>query len=583
MPRIGSVLMALLVLGAPTTLFAQSPGAAVVTPLTSASSVARGGRIDLAVRVVLPEGLHSQSNKPKDEGLIPTTLTFEPVVGATPEEVVFPPTQDFTLETGDTLRVFEREFVIGARVAVAASTPTGSITINARLRYQPCNNLMCFRPVTVPVSWTIPVVAAGATINRTLPEVFSKIAFGKGEAATIAPPAVEPAATPAGAAPTTPAGEASTTPAPLSVFAVTGTAGGYMNVETFLTFIKNAESGVQSKGAFDGRGPWAILLLVFVGGLALNLTPCVLPMIPINLAIIGGGSIGSKGSVRGFLLGSAYGAAMALVYGVLGLIVILTAGTFGTINASPWFNAGIAVLFVVLGLAMFDIGAIDFSRFSSKIRFDDGGRGTFAVAFGMGAVAALLAGACVAPVVIQVVVFASDLYAKGSVIALALPFVLGLGMALPWPIAGAGLSKLPKPGPWMNTVKHVFGVFILAMAVYYGYLAYEIVSNRWVDQAEVQASAAEKLKEGWYSSLDDGLRAAQASGQPVLVDMWATWCKNCLTMDQTTLADARVKAALAGYVKIKFQAEDPDAAGTKEIMQRFGAVGLPAYGILKAR
>ena len=66
--------------------------------------------------------------------------------------------------------------------------------------------------------------------------------------------------------------------------------------------------------------------------------------------------------------------------------------TFGTINASPWFNLAMAVLFVVLGLAMFDIGAIDFSRFSSGIRFSDSGRGTLAVAFGMGAVAALLAG-----------------------------------------------------------------------------------------------------------------------------------------------------------------------------------------------
>ena len=60
---------------------------------------------------------------------------------------------------------------------------------------------------------------------------------------------------------------------------------------------------------------------------------------------------------------------MALVYGVLGLVVILTAGTFGTINSSPWFNLGIAVLFVVLGLAMFDVILIDFSRFSSRSRY----------------------------------------------------------------------------------------------------------------------------------------------------------------------------------------------------------------------
>ena len=80
----------------------------------------------------------------------------------------------------------------------------------------------------------------------------------------------------------------------------------------------------------------------------------------------------------------------------------------------------------------------------------------------MGAVAALLAGACVAPVVIQVVLFSSNLYATGTPLALALPFFLGIGMAIPWPIAGAGIAALPKPGAWMVRVKQAFGVFILA-------------------------------------------------------------------------------------------------------------------------
>ena len=109
------------------------------------------------------------------------------------------------------------------------------------------------------------------------------------------------------------------------------------------------------------------MMLVLLGGLALNLTPCVLPMVPINLAIIGAGAQADSRH-RGFLLGATYGAAMALVYGVLGLVVVLTASSFGTINANPWFNAGIAVLFVVLGLAMFDVVNIDFSRFSGGFR-----------------------------------------------------------------------------------------------------------------------------------------------------------------------------------------------------------------------
>src|SRR5262249_52060189 len=193
-----------------------------------------------------------------------------------------------------------------------------------------------------------------------------------------------------------------------------------------------------------------------------NLTPCVLPMIPINLAIIGAGAQASSRG-RGFLLGSAYGIAMAVVYGLLGLVVILTAGTFGTINSSPWFNLGITILFVVLGLAMFDVLLIDFSKYSSN--FGTGAsRGSVVLAFSMGAVAALLAGACVAPVVIQVVLFSSNLYSTGTKIALALPFCLGLGMAIPWPIAGAGLASLPKPGMWMVRVNQAFGVFILATA-----------------------------------------------------------------------------------------------------------------------
>ena len=260
---------------------------------------------------------------------------------------------------------------------------------------------------------------------------------------------------------------------------------------------------------------------------------------------------------------------------------MLTAGTFGTINASPWFNAAIALLFVLLALAMFDVFAIDFSRYSTKFGTGGARKGSVALAFVMGAVAALLAGACVAPVVIQVVLFSSNLYATGTTAALALPFVLGLGMALPWPLAGAGISALPKPGAWMVRVKQVFGVLILGTAVYYGYLAYTLFANRWVDSAEVQSSGQEKLKEGWYASLTDGLTIAQQEQKPVMIDLWATWCKNCLTMDKTTFADANVKTALDGYVKIKFQAESPDDEPAKSVMQRFRAVGLPTYVILQ--
>jgi thiol:disulfide interchange protein len=540
---------------------------------TEVESGARaGGRVRAFLQVSVPEGFHLQSNAPRDPSLIATTLTFTALPGIRAEEVVYPKATDFALQgQSEPLAVFERQFLVGVEFSVAAGTPPGAIEVPARFRYQACDDKLCFAPVTANVRWTLDVVGAKAAVTRRHAELFEQIAFGTG-----APPPQEDEPAPLLPAPS----NVSATPATLDDFTVVATAGGYMNSEAFLTFIRNAEQGVKETGWFEGRGPLAILLLVLVGGMALNLTPCVLPMIPINLAVIGAGAKASSRS-RGFLLGGVYGAAMAAVYGILGLIVILTAGTFGTINASPWFNLAIAIVFVALALAMFDIFEIDFSRFSSSVGTGGASRGSLALAFGMGAVAALLAGACVAPVVIQVVLFSSDLYAQGSVIALGLPFVLGIGMAIPWPIAGAGLTRLPKPGAWMVRVKQALGVVILATAAYYGYLAYTLFADRWVDAGAVTSSVEAMLEDGWHASLDDGLAEARRERKPVLVDMWATWCKNCLTMDKTTLADPAVKAALAGYVKVKFQAEHLDESPAREVIERFGGIGLPTYAILR--
>jgi thiol:disulfide interchange protein DsbD len=543
-----------------------------IVPLVETDGVRAGATVRAALQVTLPEGFHVQSNKPRDASLIATELTLDPPAGVRGTEVVFPKAVEFRQEgLPEPLVVFDRHFTIGVQLAFAGDLAPGPRAVPFTLRYQACDDKVCFAPSTARGEWSVQVVPAAAAVTAQHADVLDGIPFGTGEAPGVAQPpfaTATPAATP---------GESGL--ARLDRFTVVATTGGYQGTGDFMSFIRNAEAGVTERGWFEGRGPLAILLLVLLGGLALNLTPCVLPMIPINLAIIGAGAqAGSR--QRGFLLGLTYGGAMALVYGVLGLVVVLTASTFGTINASPWFNLGIAVLFVALALAMFDVFEIDFSRFAGTV---GGGasRGTFTLAFTMGGVAALLAGACVAPVVIQVVLFASNLYATGTSAALALPFFLGIGMAIPWPIAGAGLSSLPKPGPWMVRVKQAFGVLILGTAVYYGYLAYGLFADRFVDAAEVSSSVEAKLKEGWHASLAEGLAAAERDGKPVLIDLWATWCKNCLTMDKTTLASGEVTEALSGYVKIKYQAEQPDESPAAEVMKRFKAVGLPAYAILK--
>ena len=549
------------------------PPTVKVELVQESTQVPAGGTLRAALRVKLPPGYHVNSNKPLDDFLIPTRIAATTPDGVRVQEVVFP--DAITIQqSGSDLAVFEEEFTLGVALTADETAALGNHEVELTFHYQACDEKACYAPAKKPMPLSLEIVPQGTEVVLEQEALFDSIPFTGAQTVPIVevmPPDVKPVA----------AGEDEEILFELlDEFEILGTEGGYLGTDAFIEFIDDAEAGRVRQGWFEGKGPIAIIGLILLGGLALNLTPCVLPMIPINLAIIGAGAqAGSR--ARGFALGGAYGLAMALVYGVLGLVVILTAGTFGTINSSAWFNLGIAALFVVLGLAMFDVINIDFSRFQSKLNLGGKSKGTFLLAFGMGAVAALLAGACVAPVVIQVIVYSADQYAKGAAIALALPFILGVGMALPWPIAGAGLSFLPKPGKWMIRVKQAFGVFILGFAAYYAYVGYGILSQRWVDEAEVARSAEAMIEEGWVPSLTQGLMQGKEENKLVLVDMWATWCKNCLRMDDTTLKEHSVTERLEDYVKIKFQAEDPNSSPATEVMRHFDAKGLPTYAILR--
>ena len=372
---------------------------------------------------------------------------------------------------------------------------------------------------------------------------------------------------------------------------VKGSAVGYKKASAFLRFLDTVENGGEAEGMSGFRlfltdpvafvresGLLLAVLFILVGGILLNFTPCVLPMIPINLAIIGAGAqAGSKG--RGFALGAVYGLGMALVYGLLGVLVVLTGSQFGTIQANPWFNLAIAAVFVVLALAMFDVFQIDFSRFQSKLGGGEQKSGSFAVALTMGSIAALLAGACVAPVVIAVLLLATNIYEANSVAGLALPFVLGIGMALPWPFAGAGLSFLPKPGKWMEVVKYGFGVGIIFFALYYGHLSYRAFRPADIT-AEGEVRGHIVIDGATNKGLAEALTLARAEGRPVFIDFWASWCKNCKAMEMTTFKDAVVKERMAPYLFIKYVAEDPQDQDTRAVMEHFGVQGLPTFAVL---
>lgn len=343
---------------------------------------------------------------------------------------------------------------------------------------------------------------------------------------------------------------------------------GTMSVDQFLSFLRNTPDNPAASAAspWASRGILTILLLALLGGIGLNLTPCILPMIPVNLAILG-----AEGSSwrTGVLRGSIYGAGMAAAYGLLGVAAVLTGARFGALNASPVFNFVIGAIFFALSFAMFGAFNLDFSSLSAKVDPTRLNWGKNLTAFALGVVAALLAGACVAPVLIAVLVLATELYSTGHPSGILLPFVLGIGMALPWPLAGGGLAILPKPGAWMNRIKAAFGIIIILAGGYYTYLGITLSTNSGDPDREI-------------AKLEQAIQTAKANHQPLLIDFWASWCKNCLEMDRNVLSNPAVQNEIkTNYTFTKFQAEKLNHPAIKKILDRYQINGLPAFVIIK--
>lgn len=337
-------------------------------------------------------------------------------------------------------------------------------------------------------------------------------------------------------------------------------AAGYMEAEALVDFI----TGREREAPHEVPTAWkwvAVFAAMVFGGLMMNLTPCVLPMVPVTLMVVG----------RSWQRGLVYGLGMAVAYGGLGVVAALGGLAFGVIQSSAWFNLAVAVVFAVLALAMAGVWRLDFARF----RRSRGGemRSTAFFAFGAGVLAAVLAGACVAPVLASALVLTADWYARGELLALFLPFALGLGMALPWPFLGMGLKVLPRPGAWMKWVNRILAVAVMGLAAWY-FLTAAALFGWW------RPSAATDGGGDWIELSSPAELDLSAYERPLFIDCWASWCKNCTAMERTTLRDGRVRSALQGFTKIRLRCEDLTAL--KELPS-FGRVpGLPVFAIVEA-
>ncbi len=389
-------------------------------------------------------------------------------------------------------------------------------------------------------------------------------------------------------------------------------------------------------------GSTILIIVTFFGlGLLLAFTPCVFPMIPILSGII----IGQGDSIttrRAFMISLVYVLAMALTYTVAGVIAGLFGENLQATFQNPWILVTFSFVFVLLALSMFGFYELQMPSFLQSKLTEVSNRqrgGTLTGVAVMGFLSALIVGPCVAAPLMGALIYIGQ---TGDAVlgGLAL-FALSLGMGAPLLALGTSAGKLlPKAGPWMDTIKAVFGVLLLAVAIWMleRILPPAIAMLLWALLFIISAiymGALEKSPPGWsrlwkgtgivlliygallltgaaaggkdvmqplrgvfvsagtdhaettahatfrkiksVQDLQRELSAASQQGRPVMLDFYADWCVSCKELEKYTFSDPTVIKALAAANTLLLQADvTANDARDKELLKKFGLIGPPA-------
>ena len=388
-----------------------------------------------------------------------------------------------------------------------------------------------------------------------------------------------------------------------------------------------------------------VLPIFFVLGLLLSFTPCVLPMLPILASFIVGqsarpGDGGNPGLTRasGFALALAYSLGMAIVYTALGVAAGLAGEGLAAALQQPAVLALFAALLVALALSMFDFYDLQLpSAWQTRLARASGrgSGGRFFGVFAMGAISALMVGPCVAAPLAGALLYISQ--TRDVVIGGAALFAMAAGMSVPLLLVGVSAgSLLPRAGRWTESVKRLFGVLLIAVALWLvspvipawaqmlGWAVLLIVSAtylRVMDGLPTEATGWQRLWKGvglvllflgavqivgaasggrdvlrplqqlasgrdvvkagsllaWRPVQDiDQLDAAlaNANGKPTLLDFTADWCVSCTEMERFTFSDPRVAARLAGMQLLRVDVT-LNSAQDKTLLKRFHLFGPP--------
>ena len=410
--------------------------------------------------------------------------------------------------------------------------------------------------------------------------------------------------------------------------------------DTGASWLERANSADYAQSALEAGGFFAVVGLYFLAGTVLSLLPCSYPMIPILFAIIvGEGSRITR--ARSFALSVSYVVGMALVYTTLGIAAALVGQSMGAWLQNPWVLGAFGVL--LTGLAITLISGVDIAL---PARWQSGKEGAsqhrtggkFASVAVMGALSALVVGACMTAPLFAVLAFIAR--TGNAVLGGAALFAMGIGLGVPLLVIGLGAgSILPRAGAWMNGVKVFFGVALLAAALWIvwpviGGVARMLLTALWTLIVAVSLGLFRACKDAprnlwkglgrglgaacgiWGATLLVGLAAGstdplhplavlaarevvstaaatqrsptfapvrssadvdsavKAAMRPAMLDFYADWCVSCREMENLTFSDSRVQARLAELNLLRANVT-ANNADDQTLLKRFRLFGPP--------
>jgi thioredoxin:protein disulfide reductase len=390
--------------------------------------------------------------------------------------------------------------------------------------------------------------------------------------------------------------------------------------------------------SFEDRSLLVIFLMVFLGGLALNLTPCVYPMIPITISYFGGQSQG-KGSL--FFHSLIYTVGMATTYSVLGVAAAMTGGLLGAALRYPAALISISCIMVLLALSMFDVYEFRMPAFLNRLA--GGSQKGLIGTFLMGLTVGIVAAPCIGPFVLALLTYVGN---KGNpVLGFLLFFTLAFGLGIPFLVLAffsGSLQRLPRSGSWMIWVRKLFGFVLLGMAAYFlkplfpnplfyqGTIAAVLflagIYLAWIDptqsegkvfpivrnavgivffalaiyaaisglQSQIESLAAnpsrtadrpiqsgEKSPIQWVSYSDEFLAQASQQSKPIFIDFYADWCAPCKELDQYTFAAPEVVELSKKFIMLKADLTSADDPAIEKLIEKYQARGVPTLLFLK--